>query len=79
MKPKFKKLARENEGAVFVMVDAEKLCALRVNWQRWITCPRSRRSATARQNQAQTNKFEVLKELVDAVATTKHIGEFITK
>jgi len=69
MKPKFKKLARENEGTVFVMVDAEKF-------------PASRQLATvdnlptfaafsngALVNQVQTNKFEVLKELVDAVAT----------
>jgi len=68
MKPKFKKLASENDGTVFVIVDAEKF-------------PESRKLATvdnlptfatfsngAFQNQVQTNKFEVLKELVDKIA-----------
>lgn len=68
MKPKFKKLAGENDGAVFVMADAEKF-------------PESRKLATVDnlptfatfskgtfQNQVQTNKFDVLKELVDQIA-----------
>ncbi|MBI9041695.1 co-chaperone YbbN [Lutibacter sp.] len=67
MKPKFKKLSSENEDAVFLIVDAEKF-------------PESRKMATvdnlptfatfksgAFVNQVQTNKFEVLKELVDEV------------
>ncbi|MEQ6123380.1 thioredoxin family protein [Pseudotenacibaculum sp. MALMAid0570] len=67
MKPKFKKLASENEDAVFVIADAEKF-------------PESRKLATVNnlptfatftngsfKNQVQTNKFEVLKELVDEV------------
>jgi len=67
MKPKFKKLASENEGATFVIADAEKF-------------PESRKLATvdnlptfatfksgAFKNQVQTNKYEVLKELVDEV------------
>ncbi len=67
MKPKFKKLAGENEGTVFVMADAEKF-------------PESRKLATvdnlptfatftdgAFKDQVQTNKFEVLKELVDQI------------
>ena len=67
MKPKFKKLARENDDAVFVMVDAEKF-------------PVSRKLADVSNlptfatfvdgtfmNQAQTNKFDVLKELVEAI------------
>lgn len=67
MKPKFKKLASENEGITFVIADAEKF-------------PKSRTLATvdnlptfatfkagAFKNQVQTNKFEVLKELVDEV------------
>ena len=67
MKPKFKKLATENETVTFVMADAEKF-------------PESRKLATvdnlptfatfkngAFVNQVQTNKFEVLKELVDEV------------
>lgn len=64
MKPKFKKLATENETITFVMADAEKF-------------PESRKLATVDnlptfatfkngefKNQVQTNKFEVLKELV---------------
>ncbi len=67
MKPKFKKLASEHEDANFLIVDAEKF-------------PESRKMATvdnlptfatfkngAFVNQVQTNKFEVLKELVDEV------------
>ncbi|MFG6687485.1 thioredoxin family protein [Mariniflexile sp. HNIBRBA6329] len=69
MKPKFKKLATENETITFVMADAEKF-------------PESRKLATvdnlptfatfkngAFVNQVQTNKFEVLKELVDEVTS----------
>lgn len=69
MKPKFKKLALENEDAVFVVVDAEKY-------------PESRKMATVDNlptfaafkngvfvNQVQTNKFDVLKELVDEIAS----------
>ena len=65
MKPKVKKLASENENIVFVIADAEKF-------------PESRKLATvdnlptfatfkngAFVNQVQTNKFEVLKQLVD--------------
>lgn len=68
MKPKFKKLATENSNTKFVIVDAEKF-------------PESRKLATVDNlptfaafnkgnfvNQVQTNKFEVLKELVDEVA-----------
>ena len=67
MKPKFKKLASENESANFVIVDAEKF-------------PESRKLAKVDNlptfatfkngsfvNQVQTNKFEILKELVDEV------------
>ena len=67
MKPKFKKLAAENESVAFVLVDAEKF-------------PESRKLATVdnlptfatfkngtKVNQAQTNKFNVLKELVAEV------------
>lgn len=67
MKPKFKKLASENENTVFVLADAEKY-------------PDSRKLATVDNlptfatfkngsfvNQVQTNKFENLKELVDEV------------
>ena len=67
MKPKFKKLSNENEGATFVIVDAEKF-------------PESRQLADVSNlptfatfvdgkiiNQTQTNKFDVLKELVNEV------------
>ena len=67
MKPKFKKLATENEKMTFVIADAEKF-------------PESRKLATVDNlptfaifkngtfvNQVQTNKFEVLKELFDEV------------
>ncbi|MGJ8745137.1 thioredoxin family protein [Polaribacter sp.] len=67
MKPKFKKLASENEEVSFVIVDAEKF-------------PESRKLADVSNlptfatfvdgkivNQTQTNKFDVLKELVNEV------------
>lgn len=67
MKPKFKKLASENENVTFVIVDSEKF-------------PESRKMATVDNlptfavfkdgefvDQVQTNKFEVLKELVNPV------------
>lgn len=67
MKPKFKKLASENENVTFVVVDAEKF-------------PESRKLADVSnlptfaafeggslKNQAQTNKFDVLKELAAEV------------
>ena len=69
MKPKFKKLASEMSDATFVMVDAEKF-------------PESRKLATADNlptfaifksgqfiNQTQTNKFDVLKDLVDEASS----------
>ena len=69
MKPKFKKLSSENGNAVFVIADAEKF-------------PESRKLATVDNlptfatfkngsfvNQVQTNKFEVLKDLVDEVTS----------
>ena len=67
MKPKFKKLSNENEATAFVIVDAEKF-------------PESRQLADVSNlptfatfvegklvNQAQTNKFDVLKEFVNEV------------
>lgn len=67
MKPKFKKLASENENVTFVIADAEKF-------------PESRKLADVsnlptfatfengtKKNQTQTNKFDVLKELVNEV------------
>lgn len=67
MKPKFKRLASENESIAFVLADAEKF-------------PESRKLATVdnlptfaifengiKVNQVQTNKFDNLKELVDEI------------
>ncbi len=67
MKPKFKKLALENETIDFILVDAEKF-------------PNSRKLATVdnlptfaifkngvKLNQTQTNKFDNLKELVSEI------------
>ena len=67
MKPKFKKLSAENEESSFVIVDAEKF-------------PESRKLADVSNlptfatfvdgkfvNQTQTNKFDVLKELVNEI------------
>ncbi len=67
MKPKFKKLASENENVAFVIVDAEKF-------------PESRKMAKVDNlptfatykdgvfvNQVQTNKFEILNDLVNEV------------
>lgn len=69
MKPKFKKLAAENENMTFLLVDAEKN-------------PQSRKLAKVDNlptfatfkngsfvNQVQTNKYELLKDLVDEVAS----------
>ena len=68
MKPKFKMLASQNEGVTFVMVDAENM-------------PESRKLANVSNlptfatfvngnlvNQTQTNKAEVLAELVAEIA-----------
>ena len=68
MKPKFKKLATENENVVFVYVDAEKM-------------PESRKMATVDNlptfaafaggklvNQVQTNQADSLKTLFDEIA-----------
>lgn len=68
MKPKFKKLASENDGITFVLVDAEN-------------SPESRKLANVTNlptfatfvngelvNQTQTNKAEVLAELVSEIS-----------
>ncbi len=67
MKPKFKKLSTENENMEFVLIDAEKF-------------PESRQLAQVdnlptfatfvdgvKVNQTQTNKFDVLKDLVNEI------------
>ena len=67
MKPKFKKLAGENEDAVFLLVDAEK----NPNSRKLATVDNLPTFATFKNgtlvNQVQTNKYELLKDLVDEV------------
>lgn len=67
MKPKFKKLASEKESAVFVIVDAEKFPESRkmANVDNLPTFATFRNGDFV--NQVQTNKFDVLKELVNEV------------
>ena len=69
MKPKFKKLASENPDAVFVLADAEKF----PNTRKLATVDNLPTFATftkgAFVNQVQTNKFEILKDLVDEVTS----------
>jgi thiol-disulfide isomerase/thioredoxin len=69
MKPKFKKLATENPDTVFVIADAEKF----PNTRKLATVDNLPTFATfkggAFVNQVQTNKFEILKELVDEVTS----------
>lgn len=67
MKPKFKKLASENEDMTFVVVDAEKFPESRklANVNNLPTFATFKNGAFV--NQVQTNKFESLKELVDEV------------
>jgi hypothetical protein len=69
MKPKFKKEATENENITFVIVDAEKF-------------PNSRKLANVDnlptfaaftegklKNQVQTNKYDVLKNLINEITS----------
>ena len=67
MKPKFKKLASENESVAFVIADAEKFPESRkmANVDNLPTFATYKNGAII--GQVQTNKFEVLKELVDGV------------
>ena len=67
MKPKFKKLASENEGISFVLADAEKFPNSRqmANVDNLPTFATFKNGAFV--NQVQTNKFEVLKELVNEI------------
>ncbi|EDP94421.1 thioredoxin family protein [Kordia algicida OT-1] len=67
MKPKFKKLASENENAVFLMVDAEKFSESRklATVDNLPTFAAFKGGEFAKQ--VQTNKFDVLKELVEEV------------
>lgn len=67
MKPKFKKLASENESVSFVLVDAEKYLESR----KMATVDNLPTFATFKGgsfvNQVQTNRFENLKDLVNEV------------
>ncbi len=69
MKPKFKKLATENPDAVFVLADAEKF----PNTRKLATVDNLPTFATFKAgafvNQVQTNKFEILKDLVNEVTS----------
>jgi|SRR5680860_1589465 len=67
MKPKFKKLAAENAQAIFMMVDAEKYPESRkmANVDNLPTFATFKNGSFV--NQVQTNKFELLKNLVDEV------------
>ncbi|MBU2951841.1 thioredoxin family protein [Tamlana agarivorans] len=69
MKPKFKKLATENENVSFVIADAEKFPESRklANVDNLPTFATFKNGAFL--NQVQTNKFDVLKELVDEVTS----------
>jgi len=69
MKPKFKKLASQNEDAPFMYVDAERF----PNTRKLATVDNLPTFATFKDgvfvNQVQTNKFEILKDLVDEVTS----------
>lgn len=67
MKPKFKKLSREHDNVTFVMVDAEKYPESRklANVDNLPTFAAFKKGEKV--DQVQTNKFDVLKELVDEV------------
>lgn len=69
MKPKFKKLAEENEQSTFLMVDAEKFPESRkmANVDNLPTFATFKNGSLV--NQVQTNKFELLKDLVNEVAS----------
>ena len=67
MKPKFKKLAAENEDVTFLIVDAEKLPGSRklANVDNLPTFAAFEGGALV--DQVQTNKAEVLNELFDKI------------
>lgn len=69
MKPKFKKLSTENEGAKFVVVDAEKFPESRqlANVTNLPTFAAFKNGVLV--NQVQTNKAEVLNNFVHEITT----------
>jgi thiol-disulfide isomerase/thioredoxin len=68
MKPKFKKLSNDHDEITFVMIDAEK----NPNSRQLAKVDNLPTFATFKngvlKNQVQTNKFELLKTLVDEIA-----------
>lgn len=69
MKPKFKKMAAENEGIPFVLVDAEKNPAAR-QLADVSNLPTFASFQNGKLNdQVQTNKADLLKTFVDAATT----------
>jgi thiol-disulfide isomerase/thioredoxin len=68
MKPKFKKLSNDHDAITFVMIDAEK----NPNSRQLAKVDNLPTFATFKngvlKNQVQTNKFELLKTLVDEIA-----------
>ena len=69
MKPKFKKLATENESTAFVIADAEKFPESRklANVDNLPTFATFSKGTLV--NQVQTNKFDILKGLVDEITS----------
>ena len=69
MKPKFRKLAAENENMTFLLVDAEKNPESRklANVDNLPTFAAFKNGELV--NQVQTNKFEILKGLVNEVTS----------
>ncbi|WP_066225877.1 thioredoxin family protein [Formosa haliotis] len=69
MKPKFKKLATENENITFVIADAEKFTESRklANVDNLPTFATFKKGEFV--NQVQTNKFDLLKDLVNEVTS----------
>jgi len=67
MKPKFKRLATENEGLTFIMVDAEKFPSSRklANVTNLPTFATFKKGVLI--NQVQTNKEDVLKQLINEI------------
>jgi thiol-disulfide isomerase/thioredoxin len=69
MKPKFKRLATENEGLTFIMVDAEKFPSSRklANVTNLPTFATFKKGVLI--NQVQTNKEDVLKQLINEITS----------
>lgn len=69
MKPKFKKEAQENEAITFVMADAEKFPESRKLAQVDNLPTFAAFSGGTLLNQVQTNKYDVLKTLVNEITS----------